>query len=88
MCSEKQTITSENKLKIGFFNINGFIGETTYNPTFQEIVENFDILCLTETWHTNDECIKKLKPNIPTGYLHFHNARQNKHKKVSGTLVG
>ena len=77
----KQTMTPKNRLKLGFFNINGFIGQTTYNPTFQEILEKFDILCLTETWHLDDECIKKLKPNIPPGYLYFHNARKNKHKR-------
>ena len=69
------------RLKIGFFNINGFVGHTTYNPKFSEILQKFDILCLSETWLSDNNCIEKLKPNIPPEYLHFHNARKKKHKK-------
>ena len=47
-------------LKIGFLNVNGFVGQKTYDPEFNEILEKFDILCLTETWHSNEECIKKV----------------------------
>ena len=79
MCVTKQYLKIDWKLV--FFNINSFIGQTTYNPTFQEILKIFDILCLTETWHTDDECIKKLKPNIPPEYTYFHNARKNKNEK-------
>ena len=46
-------------LKIGFLNVNGFVGQKIYDPEFNEILEKFDILCLTETWHSNEECIKK-----------------------------
>ena len=74
-------MNKQNRLKIGFFNINGLVGQTSHNPKFSEILNKYDILCLCETWHTNENCIKKLKPNIPPEYQYFHNARKNKHKK-------
>ena len=57
-------------LKIGFLNVNGFVGQKTYDPEFNEILEKFDILCLTETWHSNEECIKKVKKTyLQTFYI-------------------
>ena len=68
-------------LKLGFFNINGLVGETTYTNDFIEIITKYDIIVLTETWHKNDECIKKIKGNFPKDYMFIENARKNKHKK-------
>ena len=69
------------KLRIGFFNINGLVGETSFNPEFLELIKRYDILILTETWHQNAECLKKIKGNFPKGYTFIDNARKNKHKK-------
>ena len=74
-------MTCPQRLKIGFFNINGLIGNKTFDPAFVKITENYDIIGITETWHTNDECIQKIKKNIPPKYRYFENARKNKHKK-------
>ena len=68
-------------LKIGVLNVNGFVGQKTYDPEFNEILEKFDILCLTETWHSNEECIKKVKKTLSSNFLYFQNARKNKHKR-------
>ena len=68
-------------LKTGFLNVNGFVGQKTYDPEFNEILEKFDILCLTETWHSNKECIEKVKKNLSSNFLYFQNARKNKHKR-------
>ena len=65
-----------------FFNINGIIGQKTFDPSFTELIKKYDIIALTETWHTNDACIQNLKENIPDNFLYFQNARKNKHKKV------
>ena len=70
-----------NYLNIGFFNINGIIGQKTFDPSFENLIKKYDIIALTETWHTNDTCIQNLKENIPENYLYFQNARKNKHKK-------
>ena len=70
-----------NYLNIGFFNINGIIGQKTFDPSFTELIKKYDIIALTETWHTNDACIQNLKENIPDNFLYFQNARKNKYKK-------
>ena len=44
-----QMFTPQNQLKIGFFNINVFVGQTTYNSKFSEVLQKFDILCIGET---------------------------------------
>ena len=69
------------KLKIGFFNINGLVGETSFNPDFLEIIKKYDIITLSETWHKNPDCINKIKGNFPKEYRFVDNARKNKHKK-------
>ena len=68
-------------MNIGFFNINGIIGQKTFDPSFTELIKKYDIIALTETWHTNDACIQILKENILDNFLYFQNARKNKHKK-------
>ena len=69
------------KLKIGFLNINGLVGETTFDPDFSEIIKKYDIITLTETWHQKTECINKIKGNFPKDYKFIDNARKNKNKK-------
>ena len=69
------------QLKLGYFNINGLVGETTFNPDFLEIIKEYDIIILTETWHKDAECIKKIKGNFPKDYKFIENARKKKHKK-------
>ena len=75
------------KLKIGFFNINGLVGETSFNPDFLEIIKK-SIITLSETWHKNPDCINKIKGNFPKEYRFVDNARKNKHKKVREILGG
>ena len=70
-----------NYLNIEFFNINKIIGQNTFDPSFTELSKKYDIIALTETWHTNDTCMQNLKENIPDYFLYFQNARENKHKK-------
>ena len=72
-------------LKIGFFNINGLVGQTTYNTDFSEIIKKYDIITLTETWHKSAECIKKIKGNFPKDYIFIDNVR--KIRKVKEILV-
>ena len=68
-------------LDIGFFNINGIIGHKTFDPSFTNLIKKYDIIALTETWHTNDTCMQNLKENTPENFLYFQNARKNKHKR-------
>ena len=68
-------------LSIGFFNINGLIGQKTIDPSFRDLIKKYDVLALTETWHKNETCIQNIKNNIPEEYFFFQNARKNKHKK-------
>ena len=68
-------------LKIGFFNINGLVGQTTYNTDLSEIINKYDIITLTETWHKSAECIKKIKGNFPKDYIFIDNARKIRNKK-------
>ena len=68
-------------LNIGFFNINGIIGQKTFDPSFTNLSKKYDIIALTETWHTHDTCMQNLKENIPEHFLYFQNARNNKHKR-------
>ena len=58
-------------LKIGFFNVNGFIGQKTFDPEFSNFIQKYDIVALTETRHSKKECIEKLESNIPSNYLYF-----------------
>ena len=69
------------KLKIGFFNINGLVEETTFNPDFCDRINKYDIITLTETWHQNSECINKIKENFPKDYNLIDNPRKNRNKK-------
>ena len=46
-------MTFTENIKIGFFNINGFVGHKTHDPEFSALVEKFDILVMTETWHVD-----------------------------------
>lgn len=71
----------QQKIKIGFFNINGLIGETTFNPDFHDIIQKYDMITLVETWHENSDCINKIKNNFPKNYKFIDNARKNKPKK-------
>ena len=83
-------MASSQSLRIGFFNINGLIGNKTFDPTFSKIIQNYDIVGLTETWHTNNECLEKIKHNFPKKYCYLENARKNMHKKSkrnSGGIV-
>ena len=51
------------------------------HPSFTNLIKKYDIIALTETWHTNDTCMQNLKENIPENFLYFQNARKNKHKR-------
>ena len=75
------TLTDYLSLRLGFFNINGFVGQKTHDPGFSALFTFFDILALTETWHSDGNCIKKVKNNIPSDYLYIHNPRKNKDRK-------
>lgn len=69
-----------NLLNIGFFNINGIIGQKTNDPYFEDLINKYDIIALTETWHENETCIQNIKMNIPKGYLFTQNARKKAQK--------
>ena len=68
-------------LRIGFFNINSLVGDTTSDPDFKSFIDKYDIISLSETWHQNEECINKIKQNFPTHFRFIKNARKKKHKK-------
>ena len=68
-------------LKVGFFNVNGLMGDTTFNVDFSKIITKYDIITLTETWHKDAECLKKIKGNFPKDYRFIENARKKKHKR-------
>ena len=68
-------------LKIGFFNINSLVGETTFDADFKILIEKYDIIALSETWHKNYDCIKKIKDNFPSNFRFIENARKNRNKK-------
>ena len=75
------------KLKIGFFNINGLVGETSFNPDFSETLAKYDIITLTETWHRNTDCIQKIKNNFPNDFSFIDNAKKTKIRKARETRV-
>ena len=68
-------------LSIGFYNINGLIGQKTIDPSFRDLIKKYDVLALKEAWQKNETCIQNIKNNIPEEYFFFQNARKNKHKK-------
>ena len=77
-------------LRIGFFNINSLVGDTTFDPDFLTFIEKYDIISLSETWHQNLECIKKVKQNFPVDFRFIENARKKKHKnskRNSGGII-
>ena len=76
------------KMKIGFFNINGLVGETSFNPDFSKTLAKYDIITLTETWHRNTDCIQKIKNNFPNDFSFIDNARKNKNKKIKRNSGG
>ena len=71
--------------------INGVVGPTASEPEFLKLIESYDILCLTETWHDNkDDLLNKTKLLCPSGYEFIENARKNRNKKAkrnSGGIV-
>ena len=68
-------------LRIGFFNINSLVGDTTFDPDFLTFIEKYDIISLNETWHQDLECIKKVKQNFPVDFRFIENARKKKTQK-------
>ena len=67
-------------IKTGFWNINGLGEEKIYNPEFKNIITQYDIIWLTETWDR-----EKSEPNIEDqfpGYCSIKRNRKNKHKKA------
>ena len=42
------------------------IGQKTIDPSFKDLINIYDILALTETWHKNETCIQN---NILVEYL-------------------
>ena len=46
-----------------------------------EGINKYDIISLTETWHTNNKCIQRIKSNIPRCYCYYENAGKNRNRK-------
>ena len=69
-------------IKIGFWNINGLAEEKMDNPDFKNIITQYDIICLTETWDKEkNEPNLNIKMQFP-GYSSIKRNRKNKHKKA------
>ena len=68
-----------NYLNIGFFNINGILGQKRFDPSFTELIKKYDIIALTETWHTNDTCMQNLNA------IHFIIPAKSQRTSTTGT---
>ena len=67
-------------IKIGFWNINGLGKKKCKEEDFIKIINGYEIICLTETWGSEDKSNNNFI--IPPGYKAFHHNRKNKHKKA------
>ena len=78
-------------IKTCFFNINGLLGPTALENEFTQLIEKYDIICLTETWHTGKNDLEnKNKFIAPKGYNFFEKARIKRNKKAkrnSGRII-
>ena len=78
-------------IKIGFWNVNGLGEEKINDPSFQNIINQYDIICLTETWNGERKGNKggniELENQFP-GYSGFKQNRKNKHKKAKRNSGG
>ena len=71
------------KFKVGFWNINGLGKEKFQNEDFVNIVNTYDILCLTETWREDGKsCL------APKGYKSKYHNRKHKNKKAKRNSGG
>ena len=71
------------KLKIGFWNIHGLGNKKYQNEDFLEIINSYDILCLTETWKEDGKSLP-----TPKGYKGKHHNRKEKHAKAKRNSGG
>ena len=71
------------RFKIGFWNVNGLGKEKIQHEDFVNIVNTYDILCLTETWREEG---KKLP--TPNGYKGIHHNRKHKNEKAKRNSGG
>ena len=71
-------------IKIGFWNINGLGKQKCDEEDLLNIINEYEIICLTETWGDGKNA---LNYNIP-GYKAFHHNRINKHKKAKRNSWG
>ena len=68
-CSQDLIMVFPADLTIGFLNISGLVGPTEREPEFFKLVELYDILCLTEKWHSNkNDLLNKNKLLCPSEY--------------------
>ena len=76
-------------LTIGFLNINGLVGPTAREPEFLNLVESYDILCLTETWHSNtNDLLNENKFSCPPrGITFLKKHEENEIKRQNEILV-
>ena len=72
------------KFKIGFWNVNGLGKEKYQNDDFFDIVKQYDILCMTETWRKDGST----NPPAPKGYKGKYHNRKIKHAKAKRSSGG
>ena len=70
---------------IGFWNVNGLGKEKYTNKDFIQIVQKYDILCLTETWREDG---KNDSASPPKGYKEVRHNRKNKNIKAKRNSGG
>ena len=73
------------KFKIGFWNINGLGKEKYRDEDFVNIVNRYDILCLTETWREDGK--NHPAPNGYKGKYHNRKHKNTKAKRNSGGIL-
>ena len=73
-------------VSIGFWNINGLGKDKYEDPDFRKIIQNYDILCLTETWREDGKNESNSRP--PQGYREKRHNRKQKNKKAKRNSGG
>ena len=69
--------------KIGFWNVNGLSQQKYETEEFIDIVNQYDILCFTETWKEDGKNLL-----APSGYKAKYHNRQHKHAKAKRNSGG
>ena len=73
-------------LHVCFWNINGLSNDKYEDEEFIETIQQYDIICLTETWKNNFGTHKNNK--TPEGYREIQHNRKYKHKNAKRNSGG